>query len=83
MRGSKAKRLRRIAYEIPADKYSNNREYEIIKPHGQLKNPFPRTIIADHSRRLYQQLKGRSPVPSETYLAEMLDLQRESELRDA
>jgi hypothetical protein len=53
--------LRRMAYDPPAMKYSHNREYKVVKSPGQHKHPFPRTVIADGQRYLYQTLKERRP----------------------
>jgi hypothetical protein len=71
VRGKKAKKLREIAYEGTAMKYSRNREYDTVKSPGQWRNKLPRTIIADHQRNLYQLLKGRRPIPDGAYLGEM------------
>jgi hypothetical protein len=59
MRGSKAKKLRAIAYQGTAKKYGNNREYSMVKCPGQHRHSMPLTIIADEERYLYQALKGR------------------------
>lgn len=59
MRGSKAKILRRIAYEGTAAKYGRNREYSHVKSPGQHRHRMPLTIIADDQRYFYQALKGR------------------------
>jgi hypothetical protein len=59
MRGKKAKKLRALAYEGSARKYSRNRLYEMVKSPGQWRHQIPRTIIADDERYLYQALKGR------------------------
>jgi hypothetical protein len=63
MRGSKAKKLRALAYEGTARKYGVNRLYEIVKSPGQWRHTMPMTIIADNDRYLYQALKGRRPNP--------------------
>jgi hypothetical protein len=59
MRGKRAKILRAIAYEGTVRKYSNNREYEMVKSPGQHRHQIPLTIIADEERYFYQALKGR------------------------
>ena len=71
MRGSKAKKLRELAYEGTSMKYSRNREYETVKSPGQWRHRMPLTIIADDQRYFYQALKGRRPVPDGTYLGEV------------
>jgi hypothetical protein len=59
MRGSKAKKLRAIAYQGTARKYGRNRLYEMVKCPGQYRHTMQLTIIADDERYLYQALKGR------------------------
>ncbi len=59
MRGTKAKKLRDVAYKGTALKYSRNRLYEMVVSPGQHRHKIPRTIIADDERYLYQALKGR------------------------
>ena len=59
MRGSKAKKLRKLAYEGTVRKYGCNREYEMVLSPGQHNHKMPLTIIADNERYLYQALKGR------------------------
>jgi len=59
MRGSKAKKLRALAYSGTARKYSHKREYSMVKSPGQHRHTMPMTIIADDERYLYQSLKGR------------------------
>lgn len=59
MRGSKAKKLRELAYEGSARKYSRNRLYEAVESPGQWRHRRQGTIIADDERYLYQALKGR------------------------
>jgi len=59
MRGSKAKKLRAIAYEGTPAKYAHNREYSHVKSPGQHRHRMPLTIIADDQRYFYQALKGR------------------------
>jgi hypothetical protein len=62
MRGKKAKRLRKLVYEdVPALKYTRNREYSAVKSPGQWRHSVPLTIIADNYRGYYQFLKGRRP----------------------
>ena len=62
MRGSKAKKLRAMAYEGTARKYSNNREYQMVLSPGQHNHKMPLTIITDTERYFYQALKGRRAV---------------------
>jgi len=59
MRGSKAKKLRDVAYKGTAMKYGRNRLYEMVKCPGQHRHNLRLTIIADDERYLYQALKGR------------------------
>lgn len=59
MRGSKAKKLRAIAYQGKATKYAHNRTYEMVACPGQHRHSMKMTIIADDERYLYQALKGR------------------------
>lgn len=59
MRGSKAKKLRKIAFGDGAAKYSRNREYKQVVCPGQHRHGDARTIIADSMRFYYQSLKGR------------------------
>jgi hypothetical protein len=61
MRGTVAKRLKRLAFNPPAMKYSHNRKYMVVRSPGQGKATAPRTVIADEQRYLYQTLKGRRP----------------------
>jgi hypothetical protein len=60
MRGSRAKKLRRLAYNPIAYQYSRNREYMVVKAPGQWQGA-PGTVIADEMRYLYQTLKERRP----------------------
>jgi hypothetical protein len=71
MRGKKAKKLRELAYEGTAMKYSRNREYSLVACPGQWRHKVPRTIIADNLRAFYQMLKGRRTFPDGTYLGDM------------
>jgi hypothetical protein len=68
MRGSKAKKLRAIAYQGKASKYGHNRLYEMVKCPGQHRHKMPLTIIADDERYLYQALKGRRARTDGAYL---------------
>lgn len=61
MRGSKAKKLRRLAYDPIAYQYARNRQYIAVHSPGQSKLGWAGTIIADEMRYLYQTLKGRRP----------------------
>jgi len=66
MRGVKAKRLRRLAYDPPVMKYSRNREYMSVRSPGQSELGWAGTIITDEQRYLYQTLKGRRPYNDES-----------------
>jgi hypothetical protein len=68
MRGSKAKKLRAIAYQGTARKYGNNRLYEMVECPGQHRHGMRLTIIADDERYLYQALKGRRARTDGAYL---------------
>jgi hypothetical protein len=69
MRGKKAKQLRALAYaDAPVLKYTNNREYSMVRSPGQWRHRFPATIIADNHRAFYQALKGRRTLPDGAYL---------------
>jgi hypothetical protein len=61
MRGSKAKALRRVAYNPPTMKYAHSRLYTVVRSPGQTKLGWAGTIIADEQRYLYQTLKNRRP----------------------
>jgi hypothetical protein len=68
MRGSKAKKLRAIAYQGTSRKYSNNRLYDTVECPGQHRHGMKLTIIADDERYLYQALKGRRARTDGAYL---------------
>lgn len=69
MRGSKAKKLRALAYaDAPVMKYSKNREYSGVMSPGQWRHRTPLTVIADNYRAFYQALKGRRTLYSGTSL---------------
>jgi hypothetical protein len=61
MRGSRAKMLRRMAYDPPTMKYAHSRLYTVVRSPGQGELEWAGTIIADEQRYLYQTLKGRRP----------------------
>jgi len=65
MRGSRAKKLRRMAYDPLTMQYSHNREYMVVRSPGQSKLGWAGTVIADEMRYLYQTLKGRRPYHDE------------------
>lgn len=71
MRGTKAKKLRRLAYEGTVMKYSCNREYSVVKCPGQHRHQMPLTVIADNLRAFYQALKGRRTIPHADALGQM------------